>query len=92
MISIVAKFKVNEGEEEKFLSLVDELGAASRAETMCIEYALHKHTGEPRTYCILEKWHDQNSVDMHNASQHFTTIVPQIIKISQPEIDVYQPL
>ncbi len=92
MISIVAKFKVNEGEEEKFLSLVDGLGAASRAETGCIEYALHKHTENPRTYCILEKWRDQNSVDTHNASKHFTTIVPQIIEISQPEIDIYQPL
>lgn len=92
MISIVAKFTVNKGQEEKFLTLVDKLGAASRAETGCIEYILHKHTGKPQIYCILEKWQNQASIDEHNASKHFTTIVPQITEISQPEIDVYQPL
>ena len=92
MISIVAKFKVNKGEEEKFLNLVNDLGEASRAEEGCIEYILHKDVEKPLTYCILEKWKDQAAIDEHNNSPHFTTIVPQIIQIAQAEIDVYQPV
>lgn len=92
MISIVAKFKVNTGEEEKFLNLVNNLGEASRAEEGCIEYILHKDVEKPLTYCILEKWKNQAAIDAHNNSPHFTTIVPQIVQIAQAEIDVYQPV
>jgi len=92
MISIVAKFKVNTGEEEKFLNLVNNLGEASRAEEGCIEYILHKDVEKPLTYCILEKWKNQAAIDAHNNSPHFTTVVPQIIQIVQAEIDVYQPV
>ena len=60
MISIVAKFVVNEGEEEKFLELVTPLGVASRAEEGCIEYILHKHVDAPRTYSMIEKMERQS--------------------------------
>lgn len=89
MISIVAKFEVNEGEEEKFLNLVSELSEASRAEKGCIEYILHKDKEEGRSYCLIEKWKDQDTVDEHNSSRHFTAIVPLITEIAKVEVDVY---
>jgi quinol monooxygenase YgiN len=92
MISIVAKFIVNSGKEQKFLDLVNELGVASRAEEGCLEYILHKDVAKPSTYCILEKWKDQAAIDEHNQTPHFTRIVPQIVQIAQAEIDVYQPV
>jgi quinol monooxygenase YgiN len=92
MISIVAKFTVNAGEEKKFLELVNQLGEASRAEAGCIEYILHRDVQKPLTYCIIEKWKDQAAIGFHNSTSHFTSIVPKIIEIAQAEIDVYQPV
>ncbi len=92
MISIVAKFIVKEGEEEKFLNLVNELGAISKKEEGCIEYILHKDIQKALTYCIIEKWKDQAAIDEHNSSPHFTSIVPQITTIAEAEIDIYQPV
>ncbi len=92
MISIVAKFIVNNGEEEKFLKLVNDLGVASRAEEGCIEYILHKDLQKALTYCIIERWKNQDAIDKHNNSSHFTTIVPQISAISDAEIDIYHPV
>ena len=92
MISIIAKFIVNNGEEKEFIKLVDELGVASRAEEGCIEYILHKNVEQALTFCIIEKWKDQAAIDAHNSSSHFTTIVPKITKIAQAEIDVYLPV
>ena len=92
MISIVAKFVVKEGQEEKFLELVNELSIASKKEKGCIEYILHKNIGKTNVYCILEKWQDQAAIDEHNNTAHFTSIVPQIIEIAQAEIDIYQPV
>ncbi len=92
MISIVAKFIVNAGEEVKFLDLVNQLGEASRAEAGCIEYILHKDVQKSLTYCIIEKWKDQAAIDSHNSTSHFTSIVPKIVEIAKAEIDVYQPV
>jgi quinol monooxygenase YgiN len=92
MISIVAKFTVNAGEEKKFVELVNQLGEASRAEAGCIEYILHKDVQKSLTYCIIEKWKDQAAIDSHNSTSHFTSIVPKIIEIAKAEIDVYQPV
>lgn len=92
MIAIVAKFMVQEGQEEKFLTLVNKLSTASNKESGCIEYILHKNVEKENTYCILEKWKDQAAIDKHNESKHFTDIVPQVMKIAQAEIDVYQPV
>jgi quinol monooxygenase YgiN len=92
MISIVAKFTVEEEQEKEFLDLVEKLSIASNAENGCIEYILHKHAQKALTYCIIEKWQDQAAIDEHNNSKHFTAIVPQITEIAQAEIDIYNPL
>jgi len=92
MISIVAKFTVNEGKEEKFLKLVSELSKASNAEAGCIEYILHKDAAKPLSYCIIEKWEDQTAIDIHNNSSHFTAIVPKIVKIATADVSVYHPV
>lgn len=92
MISIVAKFKVKAGEEEKFLSLTETLVKASRAEAGCLAYSLNKHVEAEGTYCMLEQWKDQSAIDAHNASSHFTSIIPQIAEIATVEVDVYQPI
>ncbi len=92
MKSIVAKFQVKQGQEEKFLKLVNELVEASQKEKGCIEYILHKDVKKALNYCIIEKWKDQAAIDEHNNTKHFTTIVPQITEIAQAEIDIYQPV
>jgi quinol monooxygenase YgiN len=92
MISIVAKFAVKKGKEEKFLRLIEGLGIASRAEDGCIEYILHKDVQKPLTYCLIEKWKDQAAIDIHNNTTHFVNTVPKIVEIAEVEIDVYQPI
>jgi quinol monooxygenase YgiN len=89
MIAIVAKFIVKEGEESNFLTTIDGLIKASQAEKGCIEYLLHKDTQKPLYYCLIEKWKDQEAVDIHNNTAHFTTTVPKLIKIAKVEVDVY---
>ncbi len=92
MISIVAKFTVNEADEANFLTLIDDLGKSSRAEEGCIEYILHKDIKKPYTYCLIEKWKSQETVDIHNNTPHFTNIVPKIVAIAKVEIEVYEPV
>lgn len=89
MIAIVAKFIIKEEKESNFLTLIDGLIKASQAEEGCIEYLLHKDTQKPRTYCLIEKWKDQEAVDIHNNTPHFTTTVPKLVEIAKVDVDVY---
>jgi len=90
MISIVAKFIVNKGEESKFMELVNPLIKASLAEAGCIEYALQKHTEKPDTYCLIEKWKDEEAIAFHNKTPHFTGTVPKLAELAKIEVDVYK--
>ncbi len=92
MISIVAKFIVNNGEEENFLALTKGLVKASKNEDGNIEYALHKEINNARTYCMIERWKDQAAIDFHNNTPHFTTAIPKIVEIAKVEVDVYKPV
>ena len=92
MISIIAKFIVNEGDELNFLAEIGGLIKASQAEKGCIEYILHKDTEKPRTYCLIEKWQDSKAVALHNNTTHFTSTVPKLLKLAKVEIDVYEPV
>ena len=92
MISIIAKFVVNEGQEQNFLDMVKPLIKASQLEAGCIEYNLHKHIELPLTYAMIEKWKDKAAVDFHNNTPHFTGTVPKIVELAKVEIDVYEPV
>jgi len=90
MISIVASFTVNNGEESNFAKLIQPLIKVSQAKDGCIEYALQKHTEIANKYCLIEKWKDAAAVDFHNNTAHFTETVPELVKIAKVEVDVYE--
>jgi quinol monooxygenase YgiN len=90
MISIVAKFIVNKGEESNFLQLIKPLINASLAEEGCIEYALQKHKKQAETFCLIEKWKDEKAVEIHNKTEHFTSTIPKLVELAKVEVDVYE--
>ncbi|MBR1566446.1 MAG: antibiotic biosynthesis monooxygenase [Oscillospiraceae bacterium] len=81
MIKILAKRLVREGCVDEYLSTAAELIAASQAEPGCVTYTLNRCAEEPRQFCFIEIWKDQAAIDAHNASEHFTRIVPQLGKL-----------
>lgn len=92
MISIIAKFIVAEGKSGEFLVLAKELVDATDKEPGCIAYILNQNVSNASEYIMIEQWQDQAAVDAHNTSDHFTTIVPKILDISEISVDVCQPV
>ena len=78
MIKIVARSTVRPECIEEYQSLARELVERSQAEEGNISYTLNQSTRDPRVHCFLEIWKDQQAIDLHNASEHFTRIVPQL--------------
>ncbi len=55
------------------------LAAASRAEAGCEGYEIYQSTIEPTRIFILETWAGDAALEAHNASEHFTTILPPLM-------------
>ena len=78
MIKIVARLLVKEDKVEEFKAAAKELVEKSRAEEGNVFYSLNVSTANPRLLAFIECWKDQAAIDVHNATEHFTTILPKL--------------
>ncbi len=74
MISVIARVKVKEGQEQDFEALAQELVAAVNAnEEGCEYYALHRDD-DPQTYFLIERFRDQAALEAHRQTDHYKSI------------------
>ncbi len=78
MIKIIARRVVRADAVEQYRSLARELVEKSQAEAGNLSYTLNQSLADPRVHTFLEVWKDQAAIDAHNASEHFTRLVPQL--------------
>ena len=91
MIKIVAKMHVKPACVETFKALAKELVEKSRAEEGNVSYSLNALMSDPNCLAFIEIWKDQAAIDLHNATEHFTTILPQLSELceSGDPVDLY---
>jgi len=92
MIAIVASFSIPEDNRERFIELARRLAAGSRAEAGNISYRFVVSRENAGAFAFIEEWADTAAVDSHNASEHFTALVPQMVELSDesPVIAQYE--
>jgi quinol monooxygenase YgiN len=87
MVRVVAKNFIKPENIEAAKPLFKKLIAATRKEAGCIEYRLFSKPEEPGLFVFIEEWKTQAALDKHMASEHFTTIIPQIDKLKAKKGD-----
>ncbi|MBY6037404.1 antibiotic biosynthesis monooxygenase [Fictibacillus nanhaiensis] len=75
MIIIHAGFEVKKEVEEEFLEEIYKLTDASREESGNLSYDLMKDTEKTNAYLMVEVWKDEEAVQHHNTSEHFTSFI-----------------
>lgn len=88
MIKIIARRLVREECLDEYLRLTRELVTSSQAEEGCVSYTLNRCSENPRLFSFIEIWKDQDAIDAHNTSEHFTRIVPQLGKLLETSFPV----
>ncbi|NLY65952.1 MAG: antibiotic biosynthesis monooxygenase [Tissierellia bacterium] len=81
MIKIVVKKKIKEGKIDEAIKLYQELVLASQKEEGCIQYNLYQDNDDENILFIIEEWEDQEALDKHNKTEHFTRLVPMIAEL-----------
>ena len=94
MIHILASFEVKNDKLSDFISLCNELIEESRKEKGCISYRLQQNTEKENHLVFVEEWKSNESIEQHNASRHFTRIVPLLVEMceSAPIIQTFNKL
>ncbi len=91
MIKIVAKMVIKEDKVDEFLKITKELVEKSSAEEGNISYTLNRHIEKPNEFCFIEFWRDKEATAIHEASEHFTRILPLTgaLAAEPAQIDLY---
>ena len=74
----------------KVIELAKTLIQASLSDKGVMEYDMYKSETRDNKLLIYETWADQPSLDAHSASDHFTSIVPQIVELGEMGIDQFE--
>ncbi len=78
MIMSTARDYIQPEHVGEYLPLIRQLIAETVKEEGNISYTLYQDRDHPGEFVLLEFWRDQESLDAHFNTPHFTTIVPQI--------------
>ena len=89
MITIVVNIKVKENKKSDFLKTIRALIHDSREEEGCISYELYENKNDEFSFVLIEYWISQDSVDLHNKTEHFITIGPKLRELASLEVNLY---
>lgn len=93
MITIVAKQTVKQDKIDSFRAIAKKLVEATlRSDAGCIRYGLFQDSQDSGILTFIEEWENQEVLDKHMASKHFTELFPQLDEfLEKPtEINRYQ--
>ena len=78
MINIFVTINVTADKRAKVQELLAELTAASQKENGNLRYQYYLHPTDPAQIVICERWENAAVLAAHEATKHFTTLLPQI--------------
>lgn len=87
MIIIHAEFHVRPEAREFFLTETVPLIAGSKLEKGNISYNLYEDVSASNTFMMIEEWKNNQAVDTHNKSPHFTAFIAKShVLFDQPAV------
>ncbi|MBU3157271.1 putative quinol monooxygenase [Clostridium estertheticum] len=94
MITIVAKNSIKQGKTEEFKNLAEKLINESRKEKGNVSYTLYQDANDNNIFTFIEEWENEDIIKSHNASTHFTSIVPKFADLieKKSEINLYKKI
>lgn len=90
MVKVIATSIFYEETVEEAKKLYANLVEETRKEEGCIAYNLYQDTKDKCVLVMIEEWENNESLELHMKSPHFTDIVPKIGKLRKSgEITTY---
>ena len=90
MIVINAEFYIVPEQKKQFLDEISELIQESRKEEGCLSYQLYEAVTDENNFVMVEKWENQQAIELHNATSHLQNFAKKVPDYSRdaPKITV----
>ena len=93
MITVVAKAIYKEEKITKAKELIEELVQETLKEKGCISYKLFQDINDSRVLTLIEEWEDEESLERHSKSPHYTQLVPLIKDLRiDSQLNIYKSI
>lgn len=89
MIRLNVFIKTSAANKTAVVEASKKLVAESLKDNGCIAYDVFESSTRPDVLMICETWKDAQSLAAHEATPHFTTIVPQIQELAEMKIEKF---
>ena len=92
MVTVTAKLKAKQGEEEKMESLLREVITKVSAEEGTLLYALHKTSSDPTQFLFYEQYKDMDALGVHSTTPHFKQMMTDLAPLldGKPVIELWE--
>lgn len=90
-VHVLARFVAKSGKEDALRTVLTALVPPTRRELGCYQYDLLVETADPRHFCFVERWDDNEALDQHLGAPHVRSALEQIEDLveSPPDIRRY---
>lgn len=94
MVVLAVTWVANPGKEAEVAEVFRELEAASREESGCLMYMVHRHRSEAGRFFIYEQYRDDTALAAHRQSPHFQRYAVKTLPgiATRGEGELYCPL
>ncbi|MGL4368226.1 MAG: putative quinol monooxygenase [Spirochaetota bacterium] len=88
MVKVISKYTVTPGKLAEFRAVSVRLRSAALKERGCLGFEILQDVQDDHTICIIEEWHDGESLSMHMQSGLFKTVMPRLHELQTGKPDV----
>jgi quinol monooxygenase YgiN len=87
-VHVIARFVAKPGHEDELKGVLTALIPPSRREIGCYQYDLLRNPADPRDFCFVERWEDNDALEQHGATPHLKTALAQAQPLVEGPPDV----
>ena len=73
-LTVIARVKAKPGKEAELEQALRAVVGPTHAEPGCLRYALHRSTGDPATFVMVERWVSKAALDQHLETPHLKAL------------------
>ena len=90
-VHVIARFTAKAGKEDELKAVLTALVPPTRRELGCYQYDLLAEAADPREFCFVERWDDNEALDQHLETEHLKKALAAIedLVATPPDIRRY---
>lgn len=90
-IHVIARFTARPGKEDELRVVLTALIPPTRRELGCYQYDLLLDMHDPRRFCFVERWDDEEALEQHLRTGHMERAMGQMenLVVEPPDIRRY---